>query len=146
MAIDKNHRIGNTGYMSPLIIFFIGMALGGLIEVLFAFLFDIAIGKPFRYNHRFTLGKKVSFFSLPIWGLLFLLFDKSTASVLVFLFAAAIGTLLEGLMGKGVSRIFGAKIWTYKRGSIGNFTSIYSIPYWGAAGVLFATLGKFLGL
>ena len=132
--------------MHPLFVFFLGMILGGLVEILFAFLFDIVTGKPFRHNHRFTLGKKVSFFSLPIWGVLFLIFDKSTASVLVFFFAATIGTLLEGLMGKGVSGIFGAKIWTYKRGSIGNFTSIYSIPYWGAAGILFATLGKVMGL
>lgn len=132
--------------MNALTIFAVGMIFGGMVELGFAFAFDIFTGKPFRLNHRFTLTKRISFFSLPIWGLLFLIFSKSTAYALVFFYAAVLGTVLEALMGKFVLHIFGTRVWTYKRGKIGDFTSIYSIPYWGAAGLIFAIIGKLLKL
>jgi len=132
--------------MQSVLIFFVGMFLGGILEFLTVFLTDMLFHKKLRINHRFTYRKKISFFSLPIWGLLLLMFNGSNKYVLVFLYSAVLGTLLEAGMGKLVTRIYGAKIWTYKRGALGDFTSIYSIPYWGAAGVVFASIGKVLGL
>jgi hypothetical protein len=122
------------------------MLIGGILEYLFAFVLDIILHKPLRINKRFTLGKKVSFFSLPIWGILFIVFLHSQIYALIFLSSAVLGTILEAGMGRMTSRIYGAKIWVYKHGALGDYTSIYSIPYWGVAGVIFAALGKTLGL
>lgn len=138
--------IYKTYAMQAILLFFLGMLLGGLLEYLFAFVFDLLLHKPLRINKRFTLGKKISFFSLPIWGILFVVFLHSKEYALIFFYSAAIGTFLEAGMGKMTSRIYRAKIWVYKQGALGDYTSIYSIPYWGVAGVIFAALGKMLSL
>lgn len=133
--------------MHVLSAFFIGFLVGGLIEYAVAFAFDFFEKKPLKINHRFTLGKRISLAALPLWGFLALLITGVNSSYIsLFIFSAIVGTILEGLLGRFFRKFFGVKIWTYKYGSIGNFTSLYSLPYWGAAGLIFAYLGKFLGL
>jgi len=111
------------------------------------FCLELLERKPFRINHRFTIGKRISLVSLPIWGILALLFLHNGISYILLFFASAlVGTILEGALGKFIRNTFGVKVWTYKKGTIGNFTSIYAIPYWGAAGLVFALLGKYIGL
>lgn len=133
--------------MHGLLVFFFGFFLGGIIEYLLTFLLEVLEKKPIRINHRFTVGKKVSLISLPIWGVLALLFTRDGMSyVALFAVSALVGTILEGVLGAFLRKVFSVKIWTYKKGSLGNFTSLYAIPYWGAAGLVFAFLGKLLGL
>lgn len=133
--------------MATFMIFMIGFVVGGFIEYILTFLWEMLEKKPLKINHRFTVAKRVSLLSLPIWGLIALLFTKGSHSfVILFLLSAVIGTLLEGILGKFIKRFFGVRIWTYKYGAWGNFTSFYALPYWGAAGLVFALLGKVLGL
>lgn len=121
--------------------------MGGIIEYGLTFLLEFFEKKPIRINHRFTIGKKISLLSLPIWGILALLVTYRVYSyITLFLFSALVGTLLEGLLGKFFIKFFGVKVWTYKKGAIGNFTSLYAVPYWGAAGLVFGVLGKFFGI
>jgi hypothetical protein len=133
--------------MSPFWIFWLGFSTGAICEYGFAILLDILEKKPLKISHKYTIGKKVSLLSLPIWGLIALFFFHGAAPyVRMFIYASVVGTILEGLMGAAIHKIFGIRIWTYHYGKIGNFTSIYSLPYWGVAGVLFAAIGKMLGV
>ena len=133
--------------MHILTIFFLGFLVGGCVEYAVALLFDFLEKKPLKINHTFTVGKKISLAVLPLWGILALLMTGVNASLLtLFIVSASVGTILEGILGRFFRKFFGVKIWTYKYGSIGNFTSMYSFPYWGAAGLVFASIGKFFGL
>lgn len=133
--------------MSPFFLFFIGFTTGAFVEYSLAMLLDFFEKKPLRLPKAYTLGKKISLFSLPIWGLIALLFLKGTGSwVLLFLYSAVVGTFLEGLMGLAIHKIFGIRLWTYHHATIGNFTSLYSLPYWGAAGIVFTFIGKVIGV
>jgi uncharacterized membrane protein len=133
--------------MSSIFIFFLGFFAGGLFEYVLTLVFDFFEKKPLRLSKKYTVGKKISLFSLPIWGLIALIFLKGTGSyVILFMYSAVIGTFLEGLMGLFIHKIFGVRLWTYHYGKIGNFTSIYSLPYWGVAGMMFALVGKIIGI
>src|SRR5258706_3186551 len=129
-----------------IVIFVISALLGGVLEVGFAFLYDLFSHKPLRINHKFTIGKKLNLISLPIWGLVGLIAMKNTTWAFIFLWGAVVGTFAEFFLGKFLHREFGVRIWTYKHGAIDRYTSIYSIPYWGAAGIVFSLVGKAVGL
>lgn len=93
------------------------------------------------------MGKRISLLSLPVWGILAVILTNRAYSFLtLFIASALVGTILEGLLGKFLIKFFGVKVWTYKKGVIGDFTSLYAIPYWGAAGLFFGVLGKYFGL
>ena len=146
LSLTGRRGFGHTKHVS-ILIFFLGFGLGGFFEYVFAMLLDFLEKKPLRINHHFTVLKRISLLSLPVWGLIAILFTNGTHSyVNIFLMSAIIGTILEGMLGKFIHRFFGVRIWTYKYGSIGNFTSLYSLPYWGAAGLVFVSIGKFFGL
>lgn len=133
--------------MSGPFIFFVGFFSGAAVEYATALIFDFFEKKPFRLSKKYTLGKKISLFTLPIWGLIALFFLKGTHSyVYLFLYSAVVGTALEGLLGAAIHRIFGVRLWVYQHGKLGNFTSLYSLPYWGAAGIVFGFIGKIIGI
>lgn len=133
--------------MGILSIFFVGMVLGLFGEVFVALLSEAIHHKPFRIHHTFSLGKQISLFLLPVWGILaVLLFGHSIGVVMLFFASAVVGTIFEFLTGYFFYRVFEVKIWTYKYGALGTFTSIYSIPYWGIGGILFFTVGKIFGI
>ncbi len=120
---------GNTESMHTLLIFLFGFSVGGFCEYLIMLLFDYLEKKPLKINHRFTIAKRISLLSLPVWGLIAMLFFKESYSyVNVFIASALIGTFLEGLLGRFIYRFFGVRVWTYKYGTIGKFTSVYSLP------------------
>lgn len=135
--------------MGLLTVFFLSLVLGCLLELAYAFFHEKFLGKPFRINHRLTLGKKISVLSLPFWGILGLIITQQgdlINYITLFLISAILGTLLEYGLGKFMLEAFGIRFWTYKYGSIGKFTSIYSIPYWGAVGFFFGFLMKLIGI
>lgn len=132
--------------MHYLIAFLGGMALGGILELLVMFVIEAITKKPLRITHRYSLWKKISLFSLPIWGVIGLLAVSDVNVLKLFIVSALVGTVLEFLLGRGLKTIFGIKLWTYKHGQLGQFTSIYSFPYWGGAGFVFLALAKLLQL
>lgn len=131
---------------SPFVLFASGFVTGGVCEYLLAMAIDFFEKKPLRLAKKYSLGKKVSLFLLPIWGLIALLFLKGSGSyVSLFIISALIGTFLEGLTGYLIYKIFGVRLWIYNHGKLGQFTSMYSLPYWGSAGLLFVSIGRHLG-
>lgn len=132
--------------MDAIAIFFTGMLVGAIFELLVNIILDLLTGKPLRVNHRLNLTKRISMVSLPLWGLFALALNNYTTYALLFLVSALAGTAAEWFLGTVFYRVFGIKIWTYHHGAIGEFTSIYSFPYWGGAIFFFWILIKNFGL
>ncbi len=76
--------------MEALIIFFTGMGGGAIFEVLLSFTEELFDGKPLRINHRFTLTKRVSMITLPLWGLLALFITGNYTHAYLFLVSAVL--------------------------------------------------------
>lgn len=132
--------------MSVVQIFLLGIIIGGAFEMLFAFIHAKLRKRPFRINNRLTITKELSIIALPIWGIIALAVAEKSAYVPLFIYSAIIGTTLEYTVGKAFHALWGVKIFVYKHGALGDYTSIYSIPYWGGAGVVFAVVAKLVGI
>lgn len=127
-------------------VFILGMLIGTSIEILLNFGYEIIFKKKLRIHHRFGLMGRLSLFSIPIWGMLALILANENKHLSLFLYAGFLGPLLELSAGKAFHRIFGVKLWTYKYGAIAKYTSIYAVPYWGGAALLFVLLARLAGL
>ncbi len=132
--------------MSGLILFFIVIFFGLLIEKLVFLFLENLIGKPFRTNHKYSLGKHVSLMSIPILGLIALLIAGHNNYAALFVGGAIVGTLAEFLCGKIFHSIEGQRVWTYRYWSFSGYTSIFSIPYWGGAALALLALSKVLDI
>lgn len=66
----------------------------------------------------------------------------------LYLVSALVGFGLEYFLGFTYEKVFHRKLWTYDATaySIGEHTSLLTLPMWGLAGVVFWSLGKILGL
>lgn len=132
--------------MNGLQLFFLTVGFGLILEVVFFFSVSKLIGKPFRVQKKYSFIKHSSLMSIPIWGLIALVITGYYDYVQLFLAGAFVGTLAEYCFGRFFYRIEGKKIWIYQYGTFSGYTSIFSIPYWGGATLLFVALYKILGL
>src|SRR6185312_3889543 len=143
--VDKNLKNRDAFCMDVIITFFLGMAVGLFGEIFVALLSEALHHKPFRIHHTFSIGKRLSLVMLPIWGILAVfLVDHNASLVELFVASAIVGTVFEFLTGYFFLKVFQVKIWTYQHGTLGKFTSIYSIPYWGGGGLLFLAVAKII--
>jgi len=132
--------------MDALKLFFI-IALTGLALEFFVFsILDKVVGKPMKTHHKYSLGKNVSIMSVPIIAVIFLLLYEHYNYVQLFIMSAIIGTVAEYVFGRFVHHVEGKRAWTYHYGVLGGYTSYFSIPYWGGAGMLFVLIARFIGL
>ncbi len=132
--------------MLNLAVFLGGMAVGLLFEAIFMAISEKIHGKPIRVTHHFSFAKKISMWTLPIWGFVAVLSITSTHYLLFFFIAAIGGTIAEFALGKFLELAFKTRIWTYKHGQLGKYTSLYSFPYWGAGGLFFLALAHLVGI
>ncbi len=132
--------------MNFAIAFWIGMTVGALCEALIACFYHLLTRKPFVAHPRFGNANKFALISLPIWGVIGLLASQNYNYVLFFFIVAVVGTVLEMSFGFMFKRLFGVTLWEYHRGKITQYTSWYSIPYWGGASLVFLSLAKWVGL
>ena len=132
--------------MSYLSLFLGGMAIGLIFEGLFMAISEKIHHRPICVSHRFSLAKKISLFTLPVWGFFAVLAVSNIHLWEFFLLSAVAGTVVEFALGRFLELAFGTRIWTYKHGQLGKYTSIYSFPYWGAGGLFFLALAKVAGI
>lgn len=132
--------------MEGLLLFFIVITFGLLLEIVSFFLLERLIGRPFKTQHKYAFGKHASLMSIPIWGFITLLVTKHYNYAQLFLLGASVGTLAEYILGRFFAHVEGKRIWTYSYGTFAGYTSIFSIPYWGGATLLFVLLAKLLGV
>ena len=132
-------------FLPDLIIYFSIIIAGFIFEILFFYVLRILLKEPLRKNHKFHLFRDLSFFSIPIWGLLALIMRENFDLVQIFIVSAIIGTLSEHTIGYLLHKIDGHKLWEYRYGRwFGGYTSWFVIPYWGGAGLIFYTIILFL--
>lgn len=123
------------------------MAIGLLFEIMLIAVFDFFERKPLRISKKYTVGKKISIFLFPFWGLFSLfLFQHSVSYLLLFFECAIAGFFFESFGGYGIKKIFGINLWQYKYANVGPYTSLLVLPYWGVLGIILVSMGKLLGL
>lgn len=128
-------------------VFVLGSLAGICFELIVNFFFEVLHGKTLRLHHKFKINQKIGLSLVPVWGIVAVIFyEKHFSHLALFVTSAVIGTFFEFMLGKFIYSMFNIKLWTYRHGKIGEFTSIYSIPYWGAAGLLFVYLARILGV
>ncbi len=131
--------------MSDLRIFLLIVLCGFIIESVFYLIFKSLFGKNFRQHFKPKIVS-ISIFTIPIWGLVFLITRQNFGFIKIFLLSAIIGTMAESLLGRFLSDVLGKPVWSYDFARIGRFTSWISIPYWGGAGLLFFWIAKLAGI
>lgn len=94
-------------------------------------------GKRFR-AYRFSFARYLLILIPPLVAVSYLVVigDVRESFIKIFLTFAAIGTLLEWLIGFLYRTVVGQRLWSYHRYSIGGYTSFLVIPYWGFVGIL----------
>jgi hypothetical protein len=126
---------------------FLGVILTGFVlEFIFYRVVNKFFQKPVRLHNRFVGAEQISFISIPIWGLLALIIKSSTDYLGLFLYSALVGTGAEYLLGWFAASVFRHKIYSYSYAKLGDYTSYFSIPFWGGAGVLFYLIGQWVHL
>lgn len=122
--------------------FLLGITIGALCDALIACFYHLLSHKSFVNHPRFGNANKLALISLPIWGVLGLVATQNFSYVWFFVIAALVGTLLEIIAGELFKRLFGVTIWSYRHAKITHYTSLYVIPYWGGAALVFLILAQ----
>lgn len=90
----------------------------------------------------FSVGKYLFLLSMPVMAIAAIGFNDIARVLMVFLSFAAVGTVLEWLIGFSYHAIMGKRLWTYHHLPVHEYTSYLSIPLWGLAGILFWLLAQ----
>lgn len=121
---------------------YLGLIIGGfIIESLVSQTHFLLFGKQFKKYH-YKFGRYLFYLMFPVVALVFSLFFASPEVLSIFLAFSVIGPALEWLAGFSYHMVVGQRLWTYHRYSIGGYTSFFTIPLWGLAGILFWLLNK----
>lgn len=124
-----------------------GMILGIIFEIVFIRIHKrLAKKSAKKRKERFPLINKMCLISIPLWGVFSLIFFRHYEYVAFFVTIIVIGPLLEYIFGKTFYHFYGIKLWIYHYGSLGKYTSIYAVPYWGGAAILFLIIAKYFGI
>jgi hypothetical protein len=82
----------------------------------------------------------------PILGVLVLSYFEGLKILLYFLVCALIGFFLEIRLNVNFEKILGEKFYVYRKLTLKGYSSILTLPFWGAAGTVFLTIAKIFGL
>jgi len=119
------------------------LALGLLLVMFGGFSF------AYRYGHKtkkFRLREYVAIIVWPIVAVIILALVYGGKILSLYCVSALFGFFAEYGFGFLYEKVLNSKLWTYHRLSVGGYTSLLSIPVWGAAGVIFWVLSKVVGL
>ena len=124
-----------------LTIYLLMLVCSFVVEVGYAKLY-YALTKTHYKEHPFAFGKYFFWLLFPVLTTVFVATIAGLSLAYIIVAFAAIGTLLEWLVGWSYHRVVGQRLWTYHRYALGGYTSLLSIPVWGLAGGLFWLLAK----
>ena len=123
------------------LLFILMLAIGVLLEVIIARIYNILTSKNLRSIH-FTFGRYLFLMIIPIFTILLFGMKLKIALTEIFVTFSIVGTILEYLVGFSYHEIVGQRLWTYHRYSLKGYTSLLSLPLWGLGGVLFWLLAQ----
>ena len=99
-----------------------------------------------RKTKRFRWSEYVALFIFPFSTVLVIAYLNGPRIIAFFLISAFVGFTLEYILGLSYEKTLNSRLWEYKRYSIGGYTSMLTLPFWGVAGVVFWFLAKVVGL
>lgn len=123
--------------MNPLKLFLLLVAVMVVFDLLVQHIVKLFFNKKLKTSHPYHIFSKIVILSVPLLGLVMLVWNSEWGYVRLFMASAVIGTLLEYLLGVFLMHIRGSEVWTYHFLPLGRYTSWISIPYWGGAGLVF---------
>lgn len=82
----------------------------------------------------------------PILGTIVLSYYEGWQILLFFLVCMIIGFILEIRLNQNFEKILGEKFYIYKKITYKGYSSLLSLPFWGAAGIVFLIIAKILRL
>jgi len=103
----------------------------------------------YLYGHKtkqFRWSKYIAIIIIPLLFVFALAYFVNARVLSLFLVSAAVGFVLEYLLGLTYHKVFNQHLWTYSRLSVNGYASLLGIPIWGIAGVIFWFLSKMVGL
>ncbi len=103
----------------------------------------------YLYGRKTKQFKWSEYILLVIWPVIFVFgfaYFIDIKIINMFIISSFIGFVLEYILGFSYYKTLNKKLWEYNRLSVGGYTSLLSIPFWGVAGVFFWFLSKIVGL
>jgi len=97
-------------------------------------------------RHRFSWFGFLVIVALPLGYVVYLYLLLGIKILWLYIISSLIGWLLEYSFGRIYYNLEGNKLWKYSKLNIEQYTSWLVLPVWGMAGVIFWSLGKFIGL
>jgi hypothetical protein len=94
---------------------------------------------------HFKFSRYLFLLSIPLLGVILMYFIVGISILESFFLFALLGTGLEYLVGYCYQAVVGQRLWTYYKYSLGEYTSLLSIPLWGLCGTLVFLLSKVIG-
>jgi hypothetical protein len=99
-----------------------------------------------RKTKNFRWSEYLALMAMPIIFIILFSYFIEIKVLSLFVVSSFMGFVLEYIIGFAYHKTLNRRLWIYKRFSIGGYTSLLSIPVWGAAGVIFWFISKFVGL
>jgi len=99
-----------------------------------------------RQTKRFKWSEYYALIAAPLASVVALAYFVGARILILFVVGATVGFFLEYLIGFVYHKTLNERLWTYDRMSIGGYTSILSIPFWGIAAVIFGLVGTLTGI
>lgn len=99
-----------------------------------------------RKTKKFRWREYAALLALPVLTICFFAIIEGPQIAELFIVSSCVGFTLEYLLGLAYHKALNAKLWEYRRLSVGGYTSVLTLPFWGVAGVIFWYLSKFVGL
>lgn len=103
----------------------------------------------YLYGHkvkRFRWSEYIALLILPTLFVFISAYYIDRKILIFFILSSAAGFFMEYMIGLAFHKTLNRKLWRYERLSVGEYTSLLSIPVWGIAGVMFYFLSKIIGL
>jgi len=103
----------------------------------------------YLYGRKTKQFKWSEYILLVFWPILFVFafaYFVDIKIISMFVVSSFLGFASEHVLGFAYYKTLNKKLWKYNRLSIGGYTSLLSIPFWGVAGVFFWFVSKMIGL
>ncbi|MCK4918407.1 MAG: hypothetical protein KAS02_01320 [Candidatus Pacebacteria bacterium] len=99
-----------------------------------------------RKTKQFKWSEYISLVTPPTLIVFIYLYLEGINILKLYIISAIIGSILEYVLGLAYHKTLNKQLWTYNRLSLHGYTSLLSLPFWGAGGILFWRLSVLVGL
>ncbi len=120
-----------------LLILFIILAFGGLLLEAVTMQLWERLGHKKHKTYHYTHGRYLYSLLFPSIATFIAFSEVGFSLIYLFLLFCLLGTAAEWFLGLVFHRILGHRMWRYYKYSLGTYTSLLAIPFWGMGGVLF---------